>query len=62
MSTLNLSVDSDGVALIVIDLIDRPINVFTPEFVNDLSQAVEQILREPASPIFAMGELSAESD
>ncbi|MNF42007.1 Fatty acid oxidation complex subunit alpha [compost metagenome] len=44
MSTLNLSVDSDGVALIVIDLIDRPINVFTPEFVNDLSQAVEQIL------------------
>jgi len=47
-TTLNLTVDSDGIATITIDLPGRPMNVLTREFQTDLAAAVEQIASEPA--------------
>src|SRR6202040_1258437 len=44
MNALRLEIGSDGVALITFDLPDHPDNVFTPEFVAELSQAVEHVL------------------
>lgn len=44
MPTLTLSVDASSVAVITIDLPDRPVNVFTPELVRDLREAVEQVI------------------
>ena len=44
MHTLRLEIGLDGVALISFDLPDRPVNVFTPEFVAELSEAVERVL------------------
>ncbi|APW40274.1 hypothetical protein RD110_26280 [Rhodoferax koreense] len=40
---LKLEVDADGVALLTLDLADRPMNVFTPGFTVDLRAAVAQI-------------------
>lgn len=44
MNTLKIEVGQDGVALITIDLPDRPFNVFTAAFVAELAAAVEQVL------------------
>jgi 3-hydroxyacyl-CoA dehydrogenase/enoyl-CoA hydratase/3-hydroxybutyryl-CoA epimerase len=48
MTTLQFDIDADGVALISIDLPDRPVNVFTPELTADLEAAVESVLATPA--------------
>lgn len=48
MQTLKLSVDSDGIALITIDLPDRPMNVLTPQLQLDLAAAIEQIAADAA--------------
>ncbi|MES2258470.1 MAG: 3-hydroxyacyl-CoA dehydrogenase NAD-binding domain-containing protein [Pseudomonadota bacterium] len=47
MTTLKFDIDADGVALISIDLPDRPVNVFTPELTADLAAAVERVLTTP---------------
>lgn len=48
MNTLKLDLGADGVAIITINLPDRPVNVFTPAFVNDLQAAVEEVLTNVA--------------
>ena len=44
MKTINYEMRAGGVALLTIDLPGRAVNVFTPEFVADLAQAVEKVL------------------
>lgn len=48
MKNLKLSVDSDGIALITIDMPGRSMNVLTPEFETDLAAAVDQVVQDPA--------------
>ncbi|MGU1062109.1 3-hydroxyacyl-CoA dehydrogenase NAD-binding domain-containing protein [Pseudomonas aeruginosa] len=57
MTTLNLEIDEQGIALITIDVPGRPMNVFTDEFSADLAAAVECILGDPAikGAIFTSG-------
>jgi 3-hydroxyacyl-CoA dehydrogenase/enoyl-CoA hydratase/3-hydroxybutyryl-CoA epimerase len=48
MNTLKFDVDQDGIALIALDLPDHAVNVFTPELVSDLEEAIEQVLADSA--------------
>ncbi|ROM33945.1 3-hydroxyacyl-CoA dehydrogenase [Pseudomonas poae] len=48
LNCLKFDVDHDGVALISLDLPGRPVNVFTPELVDDLESAVERVLTDAA--------------
>ena len=48
MNTLKLAVDADGIAIITIDVPDRPMNVVTPEFSAELAQAVERVATDAA--------------
>ena len=43
MDTINYSVDADGIAILTIDVKERSMNVMTPEFLWDLSTAVERL-------------------
>lgn len=43
MQTLKFTVDADGIALIVIDLAERVVNVLTPQLIADLAAAVERV-------------------
>ncbi|MDH3303799.1 MAG: 3-hydroxyacyl-CoA dehydrogenase NAD-binding domain-containing protein [Gammaproteobacteria bacterium] len=43
MKTLDIKTDSDGIALITIDLKDRSMNVVSPEFIVEFDQAVDQV-------------------
>lgn len=43
MKTIEFTVDTDGVALLCIDVKDRSMNVMTPEFLADLSEAVDKL-------------------
>lgn len=47
MNALTLSIDEDGCALLVIDVPGRPLNVFTPELLEELAVAVERIASDP---------------
>lgn len=47
MQTLTLTIDNDGVALIVIDLPDRPMNVLTPQMQRELTEAIERLASDP---------------
>ena len=42
-SNIRFEVDADGVALLILDVPGRPMNVFTPGFTDDLRAAVAQI-------------------
>ena len=44
MSTLNFSLDSNGIAHLIIDMPDRPVNVLNNDFLDDLSAAVERVI------------------
>jgi 3-hydroxyacyl-CoA dehydrogenase / enoyl-CoA hydratase / 3-hydroxybutyryl-CoA epimerase len=46
--TIKYSVDQDGIALLVIDLPGRPMNVLTPEFMADLEEAVGKLAADEA--------------
>jgi len=46
--TIKFSVDSDGVALLVIDIPGRPMNVLTPKFREELEQIVDDLVADPA--------------
>ena len=48
MNTLKLAVDADGIAIITIDVPDRPMNVVTPELSAELAQAVERVATDAA--------------
>lgn len=48
MQTLKIQVDPEGIALVVIDLPGRPMNVLTPEFQAELASTIETIAEDPA--------------
>ncbi|HEX7062766.1 MAG TPA: 3-hydroxyacyl-CoA dehydrogenase NAD-binding domain-containing protein [Woeseiaceae bacterium] len=48
MNTIDMQIDGDGVALLTIDVPDRPMNVMTPEFLADLATAVERVTTDDA--------------
>lgn len=43
MKTIDIKIDADGVALLTIDVKDRPMNVMTAEFVSDIAEAAAKI-------------------
>ncbi len=43
MQTINYQVDADGIAVLTIDVKERSMNVMTPEFLGDLSEAVDKL-------------------
>ncbi|MGQ0834672.1 MAG: 3-hydroxyacyl-CoA dehydrogenase NAD-binding domain-containing protein [Gammaproteobacteria bacterium] len=45
MTTLQLAVGADGIAVLTIDVPDRSMNVVTPEFQADLAAAIERITK-----------------
>ncbi|WHV79539.1 3-hydroxyacyl-CoA dehydrogenase NAD-binding domain-containing protein [Pseudomonas aeruginosa] len=47
MTTLKFDLDKDGIALLTIDVPQRPMNVITPELTRELAAAVERIQSEP---------------
>src|SRR5690606_1675185 len=48
MSTLSLAVDADGVALITLNDPNKPMNVVSPEFIDDLIAAIEKVATDDA--------------
>ena len=46
--TLTVSVDSDGIALLTIDVQGRPMNVVTPDFMQELTAAIQQVASDAA--------------
>lgn len=48
MKTIDIRIDADGIALVSIDVKDRSMNVMTPEFLDDLSAAVDRIATDAA--------------
>src|SRR5882672_1390939 len=47
MQTLKLEIGNDGIALIIIDLPGRPMNVLTAEFQRDLTAAIDRLASDP---------------
>ena len=47
MRTLNYSVGADGIAIITLDAQDRPMNVVSPQFIDDVSAVVENVANDP---------------
>jgi 3-hydroxyacyl-CoA dehydrogenase/enoyl-CoA hydratase/3-hydroxybutyryl-CoA epimerase len=45
---IRYSVDGDGIATLLIDVADRPMNVITPGFRKDLAECVEKVASDPA--------------
>ena len=43
MQTIDYKVDKDGVALVTVDVKDKPMNVITPEFMDDVFEVAEKI-------------------
>jgi len=43
MNTIDIDVDKDGIATLTIDVKGRPMNVMTPEFLQELAEAVNRI-------------------
>ncbi len=43
MKTINLDIDANGVAVLTVDVKDKPMNVITPEFIDDVTAAAEKI-------------------
>jgi 3-hydroxyacyl-CoA dehydrogenase / enoyl-CoA hydratase / 3-hydroxybutyryl-CoA epimerase len=48
VSTVRLTVDAEGIALLAIDIPDRPMNVLTPDLRADLRACIEQVATDPA--------------
>jgi 3-hydroxyacyl-CoA dehydrogenase/enoyl-CoA hydratase/3-hydroxybutyryl-CoA epimerase len=46
--TLHVDVDANGIALITLDDASRPMNVVSPEFMDDMIAAIERIAGDPA--------------
>ncbi|MGI9262290.1 MAG: 3-hydroxyacyl-CoA dehydrogenase NAD-binding domain-containing protein [Woeseiaceae bacterium] len=43
MDTIDYEVDSDGVAIVTVDVKDKPMNVITDEFMNDIFEVAEKV-------------------
>ncbi len=48
MKTIDFQVDGDGIATIIIDIKDRPMNVLTPEFMKELAESIEKVASDDA--------------
>src|SRR5688572_19405732 len=48
MKTIEFRIDADGIAIVSIDMKDRSMNVITPEFLNDFTEAVDRIATDAA--------------
>jgi 3-hydroxyacyl-CoA dehydrogenase/enoyl-CoA hydratase/3-hydroxybutyryl-CoA epimerase len=48
MTTLSFAVDADGVALITLNDPNKPMNVVSPEFIDDLIAAIEKVATDDA--------------
>lgn len=46
MKTIDLHIDGDGIAILTIDVKDKPMNVITPEFLEDLTASIDRIRDE----------------
>lgn len=46
--TITYQVDGDGIATLTIDLKDRPMNVITRQFLEDLTECVDKVVGNPA--------------
>ncbi|WP_290690457.1 MULTISPECIES: 3-hydroxyacyl-CoA dehydrogenase NAD-binding domain-containing protein [unclassified Haematobacter] len=49
MTTIEYITDASGIVTLTIDVPDRPLNVLTPAFLADLTQAVDRIATDPAA-------------
>ena len=49
MKTINYTVDSDGIALIIIDVKERSMNVMTSDFVDDLLEVIEKFKEDDSA-------------
>lgn len=52
---IDVSVDAEGIATLLIDRRDNPVNVIDQKFMDELSAAIEQVagtaaIRAPSSP------------
>ena len=43
MKTIDFTIDADGIAVLTVDVKDKPMNVITPEFIQDISKAADKI-------------------
>ena len=43
MQTITYQVDADGVAIVTVDVKDKPMNVITPEFMDDVAEVADKI-------------------
>jgi 3-hydroxyacyl-CoA dehydrogenase/enoyl-CoA hydratase/3-hydroxybutyryl-CoA epimerase len=43
MKTIDFTIDTDGIAVLTVDVKDKPMNVITPEFMDDIAEAADQI-------------------
>ena len=48
MKTLRLDVDADGIARITLDAPDKPMNVVSPQFIDDMIAAIERVASDAA--------------
>ncbi|HWK50042.1 MAG TPA: 3-hydroxyacyl-CoA dehydrogenase NAD-binding domain-containing protein [Steroidobacter sp.] len=48
MKTLRLDVDADGIALITLDAADKPMNVVSPQFIDDMIATIERVAGDAA--------------
>ena len=59
-TTITTEIDSDGIALLTIDLPDQSMNVITPDFLSDLAEAIARIGSDEAikGAVIASGKAS----
>ncbi len=43
MKAIDFKIDADGIAVLTVDVKDKPMNVITPEFMEDIAEAAERI-------------------
>lgn len=43
MKTIKFEIDADGVAIVTVDVADKPMNVITPEFMDDIAEVANMI-------------------
>ena len=43
MKTIDFTIDADGIAVLTVDVKDKPMNVITPEFIQDIAKAADKI-------------------
>ena len=43
MKTVDFKIDADGIAVLTVDVKDKPMNVITPQFMDDIAKAAEKI-------------------